>query len=107
MLMGVSNGYSLRVLTLTGSVGVQRGLPTEKLLLSQLLSQRKDCVLYFGASRSATGRCVKSIHHRTLLAAWAGCPMGVVFWRQSLKSAVGKSGSSPFQRDNRSVSRTT
>ena len=87
VLIANADGSKQRVLAtrpyLDGFTGVRRGLPMAKQLPSQLLSQRKDFVLYFGPSRSATGRCVKSIHHRTLSAVCAGCPMEVVFWRQS------------------------
>ena len=70
VLIANADGSTQRVLAtlpyLDAFTWVQRGLPTGKPLPSQVLSQRKGFVLYFGLSLSATGRYVKSTRQRAL-----------------------------------------
>src|SRR5512141_353684 len=104
--MGVTNGCSLLVLTLTGFLGVQRGPLTAKPLPSQLWNPRQVFVRCFGQSRSAMGPRVRSIRRRALSAVRAGCRTAAGFWFRLatlIRLFVGSSGSFLFQRDKQGV----
>ena len=111
MLMGVTNGCSLRVLTLTlFSFGTAWSPDGKTIAFTSCWSQRKGFVLCFGPSRSPMDRSVKSIRRRALSAVRTGCRMeaGLLASIGNIdQSFVGNSGSFPFQTEKHSVLRTT